>query len=253
MNRPLYTLGALTTVGVLAVAGLGLYFNQPGVGAQGTPSPTSTPSPTETPRAVDSDRDLESGRYIVHPLPAPNDSLAVTFTVPGGWTWFGNSLIPTGPPGTGGPGGIALQFIDVTSINPDPCHWSGEDDDVSAGKTVDDLVQALAQPGYEVSTPVDVSIGGYSGTRVDYLAPTEPFRGTSSEAPTCDERVLRLWSTTAHGPRNIYLQGPSNRWQTHVLDVDGTRLVVVVQDYPGTTTANRAELDVIVDSLVVEP
>ena len=63
----------------------------------------------------------------------------------------------------------------------------------------------------------------------------------------CDDGVLRPWDG------EIYFQGPANRWQTNVLDVDGTRLVIVVQDFPGTSAADRAELDAIVDSMVIEP
>jgi len=48
-------------------------------------------------------------------------------------------------------------------------------------------------------------------------------------------------------------QGPDNRWQVHILDVHGIRLVVAATDFPGTTAADRAELDAIVDSIVIEP
>ena len=57
----------------------------------------------------------------------------------------------------------------------------------------------------------------------------------------------------SHGSEGVYVQGPANRWQTNILDVDGTRLVVVVQDFPGTLPEDRAELDAIVDSLVITP
>jgi hypothetical protein len=49
------------------------------------------------------------------------------------------------------------------------------------------------------------------------------------------------------------MQGPANRWQANILDVDGTRFVVVAQDYPETSASDRAELDAILDSLVIEP
>jgi hypothetical protein len=185
----------------------------------------------------------------------------VAFTVPEGWTALagdggaaGLDLIPTGQPGVGPPGGMFIQFIDITTINGDPCDWSGTDDDVSVGATVDDFVEVLrAQTAYEVSDAVDVTIGGYSGTRVDIVHPTEPFAGADSAAPQCDEGVFRLWSTTAHGPQPIYAQGPANRWQTNILDVGGTRLVVVVADFPGTLSEDRAEMDAIIDSIVIEP
>jgi hypothetical protein len=176
------------------------------------------------------------------------DTLAVTFTVPGGWEAFAGppgvlrGLWPTGEPGTGGPGGIAIQLRDVTTLKGDPCHWSGHDDDIPVGPTVDDLVQALQeQTAYEASDPVDVVVGGYAGQRVDIVSPTGPFDAG------CDEGVWRFWDG------EIYAQGPANRWQTNILDVDGTRLVIVVQDFPGTTAADRAELDAVVDSMVIEP
>jgi hypothetical protein len=184
------------------------------------------------------------------------DTLAVTFTVPGGWEAFAGppgvlrGLWPTGEPGTGSPGGIAIQLLDVTTLKGDPCHWSGQDDDIRVGPTADDLVQALReQTAYEASDPVDVVVGGYAGQRVDIVSPTEPFAEVngSTTAVGCDEGVWRFWD----GP--IYAQGPANRWQTNVLDVDGTRLVIVVQDFPGTTAADRAKLDAIVDSIVIEP
>ena len=83
---------------------------------------------------------------------------------------------------------------------------------------MDDLVAALAaQTKYEVSDPVDVSIGGYSGKRVDVVYPAELFKEKGSgEAPGCDEGVTRLF-----GDGGIYGQGPDERWQTNILDVDG--------------------------------
>ena len=147
-------------------------------------------------------------------------------------------------PGTGAPGGIAFQFRDVTTLKGDPCHWSGTDDDIPVGPTVDDLVQALQdQTAYEASDPVDVVIGGYAGQRVDIVSPTD----LDTLSPGCDESVWRPWDG------EIYAQGPANRWQTNILDVDGTRFVIVVQDFPGTNAADRAELDAIVDSMVIAP
>lgn len=264
MNRSTYALGAVAAVLVAAV-GLGLYFNQPsGVGGQpspseaATPAPTATPSPTATPKPtatlvvdarIPDGAAMKPGSYVTRPLPAPDDGLSLRFSVPAGWHGFGDATIfPDGADG------MALQFIDVTSVNSDLCHWQGPDDDVSAGTTVDDLVAALvAQTAYEVSDPIDVSIGGYSGKRVDVVWPAELFGGQGSEAPGCDDGVARLWSTSAHGESAIYGQGPAERWQTNILDVDGTRFVIILQDATDTTAEDRAETAKIVDSMVIEP
>ena len=230
------------------IVGLNL-VGGPGVGGvSGQPSPSPTATPTATPRP-NSGGDLEPGSYVARPFPAPDDGLTVTYTVPDGWSREGPGLVPAGDPGTGPPGGIAFQFIDLTTINGDPCDWSGTADDVSVGPGVVDLVEALReQTAYEVSEPIDVTIGGHSGKRVDIVMPTEAFAGQDEQAPGCDDEVFRLWTESG-----VYAQGPANRWQTNILDVDGRRLVIVVQDFPGTSPEDRAELDAIVDSFVINP
>jgi hypothetical protein len=261
---------AAAAVLVVAMVGINLIPGQGQVGGPGgqpspssTPSPTAAvsptveptepPSPTATPEA-DPDGDLAAGTYAFRPLPAPNDSLTLTVTVPEGWYSFGGVLIPSGEPGTEPPGGMAILFNDVTTINGDPCDWSGTADDVSIGPAVDDLVDALlAQTPYEVSQPVDVTIGGYSGKRVDIVVPTEPFEGQTPDAPDCDEGVFQLWNTAAWGEDGIYAQGPADRWRTNILDVDGTRFVIVTRYFPGTSPADRAEMNAIIDSIVIDP
>jgi hypothetical protein len=182
---------------------------------------------------------------------AADPALTVQFALTEPWHLFGNSLYPDQARAGAG---IAIQFLDVTSLNRDPCHWRGTGGDVDAGATVADLVAALkAQTAYAMSGPVDVTVGGYSGQRVDIVGPTEPFaHPDDAAAPGCDEGVMRLWSTRANGEIDIYLQGPANRWQANILDVDGTRLVVVAQDFPTTTAADRARLDAVLESIVIK-
>ena len=253
----------IATAAVVAVAVVGVNLlpgSQTGAGGSpppaspSAPSPSLSPSPTATPRSGDFDGNLSPGTYTAK-MPV-GDTLTLTFTVPGAWTAYADppgvlrGLTPTAAPGTGAPGGIAFQFRDVTTLKGDPCHWSGTDDDIPVGPTADDLVQALQeQTAYEASDPVDVVIGGYAGQRVDIFSPTEPFAEVNgaTTAVGCDDGVWRPWDG------EIYAQGPANRWQTNILDVDGTRLVIVVQDFPRTNAADRAELDAIVDSMVIAP
>jgi hypothetical protein len=254
MNRLIFALGGAAAVVVVALVALGPYSSQTGVGALGSVEPTASPPPA--PEGA-----MTPGTYAAHPLSEPNDSLTVAFTVPEGWTSLvgdtgagGLDLIPTGQPDTGPPGGTFIQFLDVTTLNGDICAWAGTDDDISVGPAVDDLVEALrAHTAYEVSEPVDVTIGGFTGKRVDIVHPTELFEGTSSSAPGCDEGNVRLWSTSVHGPNPLYAQGPANRWQANILDVEGTRLVIVAADFPGTLPEDRAEMDAIIESIAIEP
>jgi hypothetical protein len=254
MNTFAKALVATTAVVAVAVVGINLLpGRQTGVGGpsqSASPSaPPASPSLSPTPTATDQvDGDLQPGRYTAQ-LPV-GDTLAVTFTVPERWAAYAD------PPGVLrglGPTrdtGIAIQLRDVTTLKGDPCHWSGHDDDIPVGPTADDLVQALQeQTAYEASAPVNVVVGGYAGQRVDIVSPTEAFAEVNgaTTAVGCDEGVWRFWDG------EIYAQGPANRWQTNILDVDGTRLVIVVQDFPDTTAADRAELDAVVDSMVIEP
>jgi hypothetical protein len=214
-----------------------------------TPTPAAPPTPSATLTGIDGD--LQPGTYTAQ-LPV-GETLAVTFTVPGGWTAYADppgvvrGLWPRESPGTGAPGGIAIQFLDVTTLKGDPCHWSGHDHDIPVGATAHDLVQALQeQTAYEASAPVDVTIGGHAGQRVDIVSPVKPF-DAESDVPGCDEGRWRFWDG------EIYAQGPANRWQTNILDVDGTRVVIVLQDFPGTSAADRAKLDAIADSMLIKP
>ena len=248
----------LAAAAVVAVSAIAIWQLAPAPAGPGgptsaptTPAPTASPTltPARTPAPIPADGAMAAGTYFTPPLPAPDDGLTLLFTVPEGWYGFGRGTIfPDGGPG------IAFQFLDVTSVNNDLCQWQGPEGDVSAGTTVDDLVAALvAQTAYEVSGPVDVSIGGYSGKRVDVVFPAGLFDGTGSSAPDCDGGVARLWSTKDGELASIYGQAPDEQWQANILDVDGTRLIIVAQDSPVTSDADRAAGQAIIDSMVIKP
>ena len=46
-----------------------------------------------------------------------------------------------------------------------------------------------------------------------------------------------------------YAQGPDNQWHVWIIDVEGTRVVVLAEDFAGTPADDRAELMAIVDSI----
>lgn len=51
----------------------------------------------------------------------------------------------------------------------------------------------------------------------------------------------------------IYAQGPNHLWHLWVLDVDGVRVVIRSDTYPGTSPQIQAELQAIVDSIQIRP
>ena len=52
---------------------------------------------------------------------------------------------------------------------------------------------------------------------------------------------------------SIYAQGPENRWHLWILDVDGTRVVILAEDFATTSAQHQAELTAIVESIRIEP
>ena len=231
-------------------------------------------SPTMRSITWSPDRRLSRRRVLLLSLRAC-DSISFTLTVPDGWETgprdpYGGPIAAIWPAGDGfrHPDGMALGFVDVSSIESDPCDWFGSANDIAVGPSAADLATALSdqaaelsgEAAYTVSAPTDVSLGGYSGKYLEVTMPTEVFAvsdpsATTSDpalAPGCggDQATYRIWD----GRRgfNIYIQGPANRWQMWILDVERERVVVLAHDFPATSAEDRAELQAIVDSIRIE-
>ena len=237
---------ALASAAVVAVALIGMsIFRGPNLGGPELVGPTPTPMPLP-------DGVLDAGTYVSIPFEAPNDSISFTFDVPDGWSGAGADLFLA--TGTEGPDGAAILFTMVTGLYSDPCDadYFGTPD-VVVGPTVDDLVNALAeQTAYEATTPVDVTVGGYSGKRVDLQLPSDEnpddqFNQGDRFGAACRNGGYFLWDGS------IYAQGPDNRWHLWILDVDGVRVVIQGQDFPGTSAQDQAEIQDIVESIRIEP
>ena len=227
---------ALGAAAVLLVALLGIRFLPPGELGLGSGGPAATPTPIPTPTATPqllADAPLDAGTVMA----SPHDSITVTFTVPEGWEGFSGTCV-TPVTGTSAPDGMGICFLDVIGgLYSDPCHPAAEAD-IPIGPGVDDLANALAeQTAYEATNPTDVTLGGYSGKRIDLQLP--------ADVASCGE--FYPWNGS------IYAQGPDNRWHVWILDVDGARFVIVSSYFPGTSEADLAEQQAIVDSMRIEP
>ena len=225
---------ALGGAAVVVVALLGIGFLSPsglGLGSAG-PTETPTPIPTPTPQLL-ATGPLDAGTVMA----SPHDSISVSFTVPEGWEGFEGTCVMAGT-GTTAPDGMGICFPEVVGgLYSDPCHPAAQAD-IPIGPSVDDLATALTeQTAYESTDPADVTLGGYSGKRVDLQLPTD--------VAACGE--FYPWNGS------IYAQGPDNRWNVWILDVDGTRFVIVSTYFPGTSEKDLAEQQAIVDSMRIEP
>jgi hypothetical protein len=250
MNKLMtYGLGAAAVVVALAIGTRVLGPSAPGdVGSasSASPSPTLAPSRSPSPSATPE----PTASLVTHALePFGPDgfdeedpraaSITFTFDAPASWETFEELGVSIG--GNDWPDGAYLGFYRGGALFSDPCLTEEEaeaDADVPVGPTVNDFVTALVEhPSLDVTAPADVTLSGYSGKYLDLLVPddiSECFRYKPMD-------------------EHIYAQGAGQRWHMWILDVDGVRVLVETNDYPGTSADWLAEAQAIVDGLVITP
>jgi hypothetical protein len=230
VNSYLKPLLAVAAVIVLAVAGIA-YFGQPsdsGVGGAASPAPSPSPVVSSPPSAASSagaafpdwypSTNIDGGAGI---LPAGNVTTqsfvpGSRFIVPEGWVndidtadFFG--LIPDTPANQAefassrGPAqSITMGLVDTPTIFCDEIESRGS----SAAELADSMV---ANEALVTSDPVEVTIGGLSGTRVDahidpdWTGSCQPFN-TEASADIKDYRGRFVFLDMPDGRMAIFVQ-----------------------------------------------
>ncbi len=248
MNNASRMAVAAAAVVAIAVVGFNLLprADNGGPGPSATPAPTPSPSPALLPATGA----LDPGAYY---LPAaPDTPLRFSFTVPAGWSTTDQyiykdrgSVAPVYAPG-GGPGDVAFFTWVVSHVFGDACHWQGSL--VDAGSTVDDLVSGLrAQKGRVASTPTQVVLGGFAAKRIELTTPSD------LDLSTCDRSVVSFWpdpGPDVSGGLCCTLAGSTD--VVYVVDVAGSRLVVVARHQADSTAADIAELEAALASIKID-
>jgi hypothetical protein len=165
-------------------------------------------------------------------------SITFTFDAPASWEQFEETGVWID--GNAPPDGATLIFYRGNWLYSDPCRTEDDDEnpDIPVGPTVDDLVTALVDhPSLDVTSPVDVTLAGYSGTYLDLLVPDD----------------ISACATYKPMDGHIYAQGPGQRWHMWVLDVGGVRVLVETNDYAGASAQRLAEEQAMIDSLEINP
>jgi hypothetical protein len=254
MNAARFALAAAAVV-LVAVVGIrfvpGLINSGPGATLQPTQAASQTPiastdvTPTVAPSPIAiHDGRLTPGTYLFEPFAESGGPLTATVDVPSS-SWEGMEV---GVGKAGESDGLGMGFLQVLNLNGDPCAWKGAADDVAMGPTVDDLVAGLGnETEYDTSDPVDVTLGGYAGKR---LVVTMPGNIHDANGLGCSDAEYRIWDGPGFA---IYAQGPNNRWTMSILDVDGQRVVVMMSDFADSDPALSAELESMVNSVVINP
>lgn len=241
-------------IAIVAVVGAVLVANS---GDDEVDTASSTPTPT-TAAPV---RDIlnlpnlvavEPGRYFVDPDLDPDTPLRVTYQIAAeGWeSWSGAGK-------RNDDGHVLLTITTVTNVVREGC-LDHSPLDPPVGPTVDDLATALTRlPPFEVTAPPsDVTMFGYSGKHLQLTVPNLPFTGTRNDRlfSECQDDSLHSYFFPTPGDSFYGYNGEPGRTEDFwILDVDGTRLVIVKNTSPETPPQDQAELDAMFESIQIQP
>ena len=244
MNNNIVRVG-LASAAVILVALVGIYLvggSNVGSPPEATPSPTQTPAPTPAAIPLVPTGALDPGTYL---MPMPYGGMAFAFTLPAGWE---------NPPGDGfirknrdstsvleTTTGVNFAAWRVDAVYADACQSEGTDEPVD--DTVTGLAMALArQAGRETTGPIETVVGGYPTQVVELIAPTD--------LTECGGN-LRTWPGLDGDQDSGWPAGPGQIDQVSIVDVDGTRLIIVATHWAGTSAADLAELEEVIASIQI--
>ena len=170
-------------------------------------------------------------------------NLGVTATVPAGWHGLRDQFYLLNAPCIFG-GSTNLEVALVNDVYADACDWRGTD--VKATTPAAVTAALAAQEGHDTIGPTDVTIGGYPEAGSSHL-PSRFRRRTA-----CDDGTM--WLFPGEPDPGIFNIDPGTAMSVHVVDVDGSAVVVAARiRAEDATPAAISEPEDIVDSLRFEP
>jgi hypothetical protein len=240
-NRKLGALAVAAAIGIVAVVVV-IRAVDDGTGTRPGGEPTETtelPTGGTTPPLPSGS--VEPGRYVFTSYDSGLDaSYRITIDVPKGYRGVdGLAALRSGFSQTG------VATMAIGDVYADACQWEGTRLDQSEISSADGLAAALAnQQGLRVSTPTDVTIGGFTGTYMERKVPA------GTVISDCDGAQFRVYLVPEWGSR--YLE-PGQLQRLWVLDVDGVPLVIDASIQTGASAEVRAELLQMVESIQIDP
>lgn len=227
----------------------------PGSPDSAASNPTAISEPNATPMVRDIARFedfsiLDPGVYSIDPDADPSTPLRVLWEVPfyGWYKWIGAAK-------SVGDGHVGVGITTVTNLVSDGCR-NHDRADPPIGPTVDDLATALSDlPPFEVkSPPRDVRVYGYHGKHLEWRVPDMPVERSAGDLDftRCIRGNLKSWISPAWGPYFGYT-GPGYSEEFWILDVEGTRLMIVAKRSAGSAPEDLAELRAVLKSIRIEP
>ena len=215
-------------------------------GSDPASAPKHSPTATLTPRSMAGiDGPLEAGPWVMPMWGNDPDSLPrAVVEVPEGYGSTGGWAVDRGADGDPENYGT-VSFWSVFRVVRDPCEGVIMYD---PGPGVRDLARALhGQRRMTTTAPTAVSVDGYRGLYLEVRFPTDESRMTG-----CHSSEYDLWSTDGGGLYSSDIAGTVSRFW--ILDVDGTRVVMVADTTPQEDAAATAEvLGIAASTHFIEP
>ena len=233
-NRGRLVMAAAAVVVVVGIAGIEVANNR-----DDDRSPSATAVPTVAPTTAAPRR--ETGVF-------EGEGPRVTYIVPDGWYGSGTGVWKS--PNRQLPVGFLNAddnfYIDCPSSLLDP----------QVGPTVDDLVSALVNlPGIDAETTA-VTIDGFDGKQIELTFPSHYDGEECSPNFSARAEGIPLYFRCNYGGSKwcdslVQAVLPNQHQNIWVLDVDGSRLVIMATSFPDTPQQDRADQDEIVASIQI--
>ncbi|HJT64551.1 MAG TPA: hypothetical protein VJ839_07270 [Candidatus Limnocylindria bacterium] len=239
----------LAAAAVVAAVVIGLQVvGQPNIVGppDASPTPARTPAPSSEAMPLPAPGALDPGVYL---MPAAFGGVDFAFTVPAGWEIDREGFVRKNTDSDATldiTTGVMFSAWTVDHVFADACVGEGTEQPVE--ETVDALAAALAsqvRPGRETRGPAPgLEFDGHPVEHVTLYAP--------GDLGECGGR-LRTWPGLNGDLNSGWPAGPGQTDDVYIVDVDGTRLVLVGSYWAETATEDRQELDALALSAEIAP
>ncbi len=230
------------------------------------PSPAPRPSPTPGAPSLDPSATplptfvaMPAEAGTVRLVPDGQLPLRVSMALPGGWQEATDGMYVKGLGEA--PAGMSIGAWSLRDVQVFPCRWAaGVVADPALMATAAGQAEALADwwgqdprmPPYSNSPLAPAAIRPRATTFAGYPAQyLETLILLGFDFSQCDAGQLLLWDGTNGDVRTGL--GPGELHRLWVVDVNGTPIVIDAASYAGTTEADQAELQTMLDSITIEP
>jgi len=221
-----------------------------------TPGQTATPTDTAAPSVafispgplcedLSMTGQLEPGTYSVSN--AAWTQVPYTVDVPAGWTLVdGCGFLRS----AGTNSEVLVMTWNVSHVYPDACQWD-DNDVVAAGTTAAQLTDLLrSQTGRIPSATTDVQVDGFAAKRTEFTVAPEMDTASCNGGPP---GFLRFWPNAGPDFNSGFCCSPAGSTDDiRIADVNGQRVVVIIERLSAARPEDVAAAEAIVDSITFD-